>query len=290
MRSDQSILRSLLGIFLTIGYSTAVVEFKVHTLDTVVTAVYGQYVVLRCSFTVQHGSPSLERLVINWQRADTEDVVYSYYYGKEQLSHQSPQYSGRTSLFMEELKRGNASLKLDQVKSEDAGLYKCFVSGALGSGWGTMSLIFAAYYKEPDFYIQLQPSGTVFRFESQGYPRASVSWHNGENEDISTQSETYYQQSDNGLYSLHSILEITDASRSSNYTFKLTNDVLHQSVSRTFGLSVETETAEVCTRNRWSITFSLLLTEFIIILILVTVVYQKHLQLKIEQKQFCCVK
>ncbi|XP_048450384.1 CD276 antigen-like [Rhincodon typus] len=238
MKSDQSILRTLLGIFLTIGYSSAVVEFNVHTPDTLVTAVYGHSVVLRCNFTVQHGSPSLERLVINWQRVETEEVVYSYYYGKEQLSHQSSQYSGRTSLFMEELKRGNASLKLSQVKPEDAGQYKCFVSDAIGSGWGTMSVMFAAYYKEPDFYIQLRPSGTVFRFESQGYPKAFVSWHNEDNEDISAQSETYYQQSDNGLYSLRSILEITDTNRSLNYTFKLTNNVLHQSVSRTFGLSV----------------------------------------------------
>ncbi|XP_067867851.1 CD276 antigen-like [Heterodontus francisci] len=281
MRSDPSIVRSLISVLVIIGFSLAVAEFKVDTPEAPVTAIYGQYTVLRCSFTVQDES-SLERLVIGWQHVETEEVVYSYYYGKEQLSRQSPQYSGRTSLFPEQLKQGNASLKLDRVRPADAGQYQCFVSNTKGNDQSTMSLIFTAYYKEPDFFIQLRPSGTVFRFESQGYPKASVSWYNEENEDISRLTETSYRQSGDGLYLLQSILEIHDHNRSSNYTFRLRNDVLHQSVSRTFGLT-EMKTAEVHTRNRWMLVVFLLVTEFIIILILGTVLYKKHVDWKIKK-------
>ncbi|XP_078094434.1 CD276 antigen-like isoform X2 [Mustelus asterias] len=249
-------------------------EFRVYTSETPVTAIYGQYTVLRCSFTVQDKS-SLDGLVISWQRVETEEVVSSYYYGKEQLSHQSPRYSGRTSLFLEELKHGNASMKLEGVRAEDAGQYKCFVSNIEGSDQDALSLIFAAFYKEPDFSIQLRPSGTVFKFESQGYPEASVSWYNEENKDISPLSETLYQQSGDGLYSLQSILEVGDANKSSNYTFRLRNDVLHQSLTRTFGLSKELEASEAHTRIRWLLAVSLLVIEFLIILMLVTIVCKK---------------
>ncbi|XP_072356561.1 CD276 antigen-like [Scyliorhinus torazame] len=283
----KSILRNLLAVLLLIGINSAVAEFRVHTSGTPVTAIYGQYTVLRCSFTVQDAS-SLEGLVINWQRVETEEVVYSYYYGKEQLSRQSSRYSGRTSLFLEELKHGNASMKLERGRAEDAGQYKCFVSNIKGSDQDTLSLIFAAFYKEPDFFIQLRPSGAVFKFETQGYPKASVSWYNEENEDISPLSETLYQQSGDGLYSLQSILEIGDANRSSNYTFRLRNDVLHQSVSRTFGLSKEPKPYETRTRNRWLFAVPLLIAEFLIILILVRALYQRQSHPIIRETQNGC--
>ncbi|XP_067867852.1 CD276 antigen-like isoform X1 [Heterodontus francisci] len=116
---------------------TTSAEFKVDTPEAPVTAIHGQYTVLRCSFTVQDES-SLERLVISWQHVETEEVVYSYYYGKEQLSRQSPQYSGRTSLFPEQLKQENASLKLDQVRPENTAQYQCFVRTTKGNNKGFM--------------------------------------------------------------------------------------------------------------------------------------------------------
>ncbi|XP_041069564.1 CD276 antigen-like isoform X2 [Carcharodon carcharias] len=281
MRRDQSVL-SPFGLLIAIGISSAVAEFRVHTSETPVTATYSQSTVLGCSFTVQDES-SLKGLVISWERVETEEVVYSYYYGKEQLSHQGPRYSGRTSLFLEELKHGNASVKLERVRPEDIGQYKCFVSNTKGNDQDTVSLIFAAYYKEPNFFIQLKPSGTLFRFESQGYPKAFVSWYNEEN-DISTLSETFYQQNGDGLYSLQSILEISDDNRSPNYTFRLRNDVLHQSISRTFGLSIEMKTPEAHKINQWSLTILLLVIEFLICLIL-GAVYMKHVQQKIRENQ-----
>ncbi|XP_062890785.1 CD276 antigen-like isoform X2 [Mobula hypostoma] len=131
-----------LSVLVGIGFSFASVEFQVSTPETPVTAVYGQYTVLTCSFPV-NAEIGLDKLVINWQRLSTEEVVYSYYYGKGQLSRQSPRYSGRTSLFPEDITNGNASLRLDSVKLEDAGQYLCYVSSLKASGQGIVSLTFA---------------------------------------------------------------------------------------------------------------------------------------------------
>ncbi|XP_051892419.1 CD276 antigen-like [Pristis pectinata] len=268
-------MKYFLGFLVGIGFSLASVEFKVCTPEAPVTAVYGQYTVLTCSFPVQVEIP-LEKLVINWQRVEKEEVVYSYYYGKEQPSHQSPRYSGRTSLFPEDFKNGNASLKLDWVRAEDVGQYLCFVGGLKGSGQGIVSLTFAAYYKEPNLLIKLIPSGMMFTFESRGYPAATVSWYNKERENISSLSETLYQQDGDGLYLLQSILKVSGANKSSSYTFLLRNDVLHQSISRTFDLSIETKADDISKRNKWMLALSLLTTEFGIILILAKALWRKE--------------
>ncbi|XP_062890783.1 CD276 antigen-like isoform X1 [Mobula hypostoma] len=264
-----------LSVLVGIGFSFASVEFQVSTPETPVTAVYGQYTVLTCSFPV-NAEIGLDKLVINWQRLSTEEVVYSYYYGKGQLSRQSPRYSGRTSLFPEDITNGNASLRLDSVKLEDAGQYLCYVSSLKASGQGIVSLTFAAYYEEPNLFIRLTPSSMVFTFESRGYPAANVSWYNNERENISSQSETLYQQDSNGLYLLQSILRVSNANQSSGYMFNLRNEVLHQSVSRTFDLSIEEKVDDVPTRDKWMLALALIILEFGIILILAKAVWRKE--------------
>ncbi|XP_059805138.1 CD276 antigen-like [Hypanus sabinus] len=265
----------ILSFLVGIGFSFASVEFRVCTPETPVTAVYGQYTVLTCSFPV-NAEIGLDELVINWQRVGTEEVVYSYYYGKEQLNRQSPQYSGRTSLFPEDIKNGNASLQLDLVRPEDAGQYLCYVGSLKASGQGIVSLIFAAYYEEPNLFIRLTPSAMVFMFKSRGYPAATVSWYDNERENISSQSETLYQQDANGLYLLQSVLRVSDVNKSSGYMFILRNEVLHQSVSRTFDLSIEMKTEDVPTRNKWMLTLAFTTLEFGIILILAKAVWRRR--------------
>lgn len=69
--------------------------------------------------------------VITWQRG--LEVVHSFYHSRDQLDRQNPHYVNRTSLYREEMAKGNASLRLDQVTLEDEGLYTCSVSTQIGS-------------------------------------------------------------------------------------------------------------------------------------------------------------
>uniref|UniRef100_UPI00398E94A0 CD276 antigen-like isoform X2 n=1 Tax=Pristiophorus japonicus TaxID=55135 RepID=UPI00398E94A0 len=204
-------------------------QLQVSVWEEGVLAIHGQNTVLPCEFL---GEYLLDQTIIFWQRVETKEVVFSSNCRKHR------QYSGRASLFPEELKLGNASLKLEGVGPKDAGQYMCFTSTRMENSTGIISLTFAAYYTEPSLIIKQTLNGTTFAYESRGFPRASLFWYNEKHQDISALSETLYQLNDDGLYSLWSILRTNDTSRSSNYTFRLRNDVLQQSVSRTFSLSL----------------------------------------------------
>lgn len=107
-----------------------VVEFEISVPTRVQVGVYGEAVLLACTFPVS-GSWDAGRSVITWQRQ--LEVVHSFFHGRDWPQYQSQRYANRTSLFHQELKKGNASLWLDRTTLEDAGEYTCSVSTQLGS-------------------------------------------------------------------------------------------------------------------------------------------------------------
>ncbi|KAL6474801.1 hypothetical protein MHYP_G00158410 [Metynnis hypsauchen] len=69
----------------------------------------------------------LEALEVEWKRADSETLVHLF---QDRTSHPESQdltYSGRASFFTEEVERGNFSLLLTNLTTEDAGIYNCTV-------------------------------------------------------------------------------------------------------------------------------------------------------------------
>ncbi|KAF4105983.1 hypothetical protein G5714_013645 [Onychostoma macrolepis] len=105
-------------------------EFEITVPRDTVTGFYGEALILPCSFPVD-SSWDLRSTLILWQRG--LDVVHSFYYSRDQLDRQNPHFVNRTSLFIQEMARGNASLKLDEVTVQDAGMYTCSVSTNTGS-------------------------------------------------------------------------------------------------------------------------------------------------------------
>lgn len=65
--------------------------------------------------------------IIHWYK----DIkpVHSFYHNKDQFAHQSEDYKGRTSLFLEsEIKKGNVSLLLKNIRVQDEGRYRCYTA------------------------------------------------------------------------------------------------------------------------------------------------------------------
>lgn len=76
--------------------------------------------ILPCRFTTGDDT------VIHWMQEETR--VHSYYHNEDQLTLQNQRFKGRTSLFKDQISRGNASLQLTGVEVQDQGIYKCYTS------------------------------------------------------------------------------------------------------------------------------------------------------------------
>ncbi|XP_048413656.1 CD276 antigen-like [Stegostoma tigrinum] len=264
--------------------------FEVAVSKTTLVGIHKQSIVLGCHFTVDSDLP-LDHIIITWQRAKNRDVVHSYYYGKDQLSLQSEQYLGRTSLFPEEFKHGNASLMLTGMRAEDAGQYVCFVSNVLGSAKGTISLKFAAYYWDPQLLIKLQSSSSTFILESQGYPEPSVFWYCAEDKNVFLQPEISFDKSEDGLYSFQIILKVDNAKLNCNHVVEIQNSLVNQTVTRKFNLLLLQQDSQRQNPNKnvWIALSSCTILIFAAIIVMVLLICKrKHTQQqKIEEKRKC---
>uniref|UniRef100_A0A3Q0RLI0 Ig-like domain-containing protein n=1 Tax=Amphilophus citrinellus TaxID=61819 RepID=A0A3Q0RLI0_AMPCI len=83
---------------------------------------FKQNCILPCRF-----QPNPE-LVLHWIQTPGNIQVHSFYHNQDQLGHQNKRFSGRTSLFEDQISSGNASLQLTGVEIEDEGTYKCYTS------------------------------------------------------------------------------------------------------------------------------------------------------------------
>ncbi len=103
----------------------------VHGPSGPLVAPLGSSVVLPCS--VDKALP-MEDLEVEWKRADSETFVHLYQDGESRPEAQQQDYQDRAHFFTEEIKRGNFSLRLDDLTAEDAGEYTCTVYSQQESG------------------------------------------------------------------------------------------------------------------------------------------------------------
>lgn len=65
--------------------------------------------------------------IIHWYL--DKKAVHSFFLNKDQLDYQHKDYKGRTSLLSEsEIKNGNVSLLLRNIRVQDEGRYRCYAA------------------------------------------------------------------------------------------------------------------------------------------------------------------
>ncbi|XP_047454865.1 myelin-oligodendrocyte glycoprotein-like, partial [Mugil cephalus] len=94
---------------------------SVDSLQPIIARV-GDDVVLPCQIKP---SVDVSEATLEWKRSELYVLVWRN--GADLTMQKDPSYRGRTSLFPDELKHGNVSLKLSDVKLSDKGTYKCYV-------------------------------------------------------------------------------------------------------------------------------------------------------------------
>ncbi|XP_026715983.1 butyrophilin-like protein 8 [Athene cunicularia] len=90
--------------------------------DTTCHAFVGETVILPCTIT-SPGELILSHSKLYWQIDYA--LVHFFHNGQDSLALQDKHYHGRTSLFFDQMKHGNFSLKLSNVQLLDAAVYNC---------------------------------------------------------------------------------------------------------------------------------------------------------------------
>ncbi|NXY13297.1 VTCN1 inhibitor, partial [Atrichornis clamosus] len=91
-------------------------------LDTTCRAFVGETVVLPCT-TSPPGELILSKSMLYWQIG--MKIVHFFQNGQDSLEAQDKHFLGRTSLFLDQMKHGNLSLKISNVQLLDNAEYTC---------------------------------------------------------------------------------------------------------------------------------------------------------------------
>ncbi|XP_037549914.1 uncharacterized protein hhla2b.2, partial [Nematolebias whitei] len=133
--------------------------------------------------------------------------VHSFYQNQDDLDRQEPRFRNRTSLFKNELSKGNASLLLREVTVQDQGRYKCSVSTITGTEASIINLRVDA----PVTGVRITAAGDRITCSSEGiYPEPNLTWSVISPLNTTLQSRYITQQPEHPLYSISSFLMVSD--------------------------------------------------------------------------------
>uniref|UniRef100_A0A3P9DSC1 Ig-like domain-containing protein n=1 Tax=Maylandia zebra TaxID=106582 RepID=A0A3P9DSC1_9CICH len=152
--------------------------------------------------------------MVEWSRSDLNPrFVHVWRSGEDHLIGQNPSYKNRTSVSIEKLKTGDASLKLTKVRLSDEGTYRCFIPGL-----------------SADLSVELVVvSPGVLECKSKGwYPEPDVFWLESEGKIIPAGSKEMFRGPDD-LYALSSRLTL-EKGHSKNITCRIQQNKQHREV------------------------------------------------------------
>ncbi|XP_064818133.1 butyrophilin subfamily 3 member A2-like isoform X2 [Oncorhynchus masou masou] len=141
-----------------------------------VVALAGDDVILPCSLKP---IVSAEDMVVEWTRLNLKaEKVHLYLDRRDSNKDQFPSYRGRTSMFHDELKNGNVSLKLNRVTLSDTGSYRCFIPTLTSRVKNTTVQLFVGAVSQPVISIVgTKDWGVVLKCESGGwFPEPQMEW------------------------------------------------------------------------------------------------------------------
>uniref|UniRef100_A0A4W6G4T2 Ig-like domain-containing protein n=1 Tax=Lates calcarifer TaxID=8187 RepID=A0A4W6G4T2_LATCA len=172
-----------------------------HVFLIFISSVFMESCILPCSTQVN------DNLVIVWTQL-TSRLVHSYFENQDQLEHQDQHFRGRTSLFKDQISRGNASLQLTGVEVQDQGRYRCFTSTMRGNKDS-----FEIHKTTCLCFLCVQYSVNMMSNSSQKgiYPEPDLTWSTSPPSNLTLQNQTSIQQTEQQLYNISSSLILSDS-------------------------------------------------------------------------------
>ncbi|XP_017328089.1 butyrophilin subfamily 1 member A1 isoform X2 [Ictalurus punctatus] len=158
---------------------------KVVGPDAPLVAVAGEDLVLPCFIKPNTSAVDLR---VEWFKLDgVNSLVHLYNDHEDRNEKQAQAYKRRTSLFKEELQKGNASLKLSDLNVSDEGEYKCFIEDKSWFDDITVRIIVEVQGSNPVIMMESydHSGGLNLVCESKGWnPEPKVLWMNREGDTL----------------------------------------------------------------------------------------------------------
>ncbi|CAI5670895.1 unnamed protein product [Oreochromis niloticus] len=166
--------------------------------DTEVSCVFMTTCILPCTF-----QGNTRGVYIHWMHlSEGHPLVYLYYGNKDQLRTQDQQFRNRTSLFKDQLSRGNASLQLTGVQVQDEGRYSCYISTI-----NTEKDSFINLKVHTPVKVSIQHVGNGITCSSEGiYPEPELTWSTRPPSKVSFKNTTTVEQTKQQLYNINGSL------------------------------------------------------------------------------------
>ncbi|XP_032438019.1 butyrophilin subfamily 1 member A1-like [Xiphophorus hellerii] len=134
-------------LYFVLGLLSSTGCFSANLNPQKVVAFAGENAILPCSLT-NSGSDDLP--TVEWSKEGLKpNVVFLYRNGFETFEMKNLAFEFRTSLFMREVKNGNVSLRISNVKPSDAGIYQCLIIQRNGSREATDVQLVVALVSDP---------------------------------------------------------------------------------------------------------------------------------------------
>uniref|UniRef100_A0A8K9V8A5 Ig-like domain-containing protein n=1 Tax=Oncorhynchus mykiss TaxID=8022 RepID=A0A8K9V8A5_ONCMY len=169
-------LDCLCVILLHLLHTAGSERFEVLGPTDSIVAVAGDDIILPCYLKP---NISAEDMTVDWLNLDfLDERVFRYQNHRIIRDDQIPYYRGRTSLFEEELWRGNTSLKLTRVQGTDEGHYKCLIQSKSWYDDFTVQVLVKAVGSKPVVSIEGHREGGMgLLCESEGWhPDPELVW------------------------------------------------------------------------------------------------------------------
>ncbi|XP_036842930.1 butyrophilin-like protein 10 [Oncorhynchus mykiss] len=177
-----------------------------------VVALAGDDIILPCFLKP---NVSAKNMTVNWTRLNAKaENVHLYDESRDSYVDQFPSYKGRTSMFHEELKNGNVSLKLNRVNLSDAGNYSCLIPTLMKET--TVQLFVGAVFQPVISINGTKDWGVVLKCESGGwFPEPEMEFLNSSGTILPADGPPEKYKASEDLYALrrHVTVDQTDTNR-----------------------------------------------------------------------------
>ncbi|XP_053351022.1 butyrophilin subfamily 1 member A1-like [Clarias gariepinus] len=202
-------------------------SLKVFGPTAPVLATAGKDLVLPCFIKP---STSAVDMRVQWFRLDEGvSLVHLYVDHEDRNEDQVQQYRGRTSLFKNELQKGNTSLKLSALRVSDGGEYRCLVQDKSWSDGIDVYINVEAMGSHPVIMMESygNSGGVNLVCESRGWkPEPRVFWLNREGDTLPAEETQIHEETEG--FSVKRRIIVYDYSDSNRFYCRLQQFQLHE--------------------------------------------------------------